>query len=771
MGVGEEGNEPGTGLGGALVGARSRAGLSQEELAQRAGMSVRAIRDIERGRVRSPQRRTVEALGAALELNEEEREHFLRVALGRRASWWGAGAGAPDDVPTVEGLPPPALHDELSGRDGELEQVLAWIGEASRTAPDGSNRVIAVSGPPGIGKTALAITVAARTATEFPDGCFFLDLRGIDEQPVPLADAVTRVLRAVGLPVHRLPASLDERLDLLRAVLQDRRVLLILDNAGEEAQVRPLLPVGAGSVAVVTSRRALTGLSGARHLSLDVLDPDGGLDLLRRILGPDRMDAEPGAAARLVELCGRLPLALRIVGDRLVVRPGWHLADLADRLADESRRLSLLTAGDVQVRAACLISYRQLGSRARRVYRRLSLGPSEEFAVAQVAVLVGVPEVDVEGVLEELTDRSLLQPGSRAGRYRLHNLLRLFARERLDAEESPQQVRDCEDRMLRWLLARATESALALDVERAPNVEAGPDRAEAVRRAFGWLERERDNWLAAAWAAPGRGMDEELLAFALAMHWYSDTAVGSLPWADLFGLGVAAARALGREDEELALLNFVAWALYADWRLDEALDRLEHVRAWAERRGDALQECWAHGYTTRVLNRLARPREALAHGARATELAGAVPGAAVRHYALTGYAEALSGVGRPQVAAGLFEQVLADFEKPAGRFTQEYAVSGVSMTLIRYAQTLVELDRWAEAGDALERARRGLASVPGYAYVEAVAAFRSGEVYRHLGDERADAAFREALDRFTEMVDPQMQARARQMLLQHRTGL
>ncbi len=761
-------------FGALVVRLRSARGLGQEQLAERAGMSVRAIRDIERGRVRSPQRRSAQALATAFALDGAARAQFLREAAAGRTSRLGPAAGAPRSAAGsatagsggARGEPRvgpehlwalPVGPTRLSGRDRELAELRAWAEEVTGQDHDAARPAASVHGQPGVGKTSLAVEAARALGARFPDGCLFLDLRGTDDRPPAPAEVLERLLRGLGVPESRLPSTVEERSSLLRVLLRRRRVLLVLDNVSDERQIRPVLPSGPPSAALITSRRALVGLDGVRHLSLDVLSGDGSLRLLRRIVGSDRVDAEPEAASLLARLCGHLPLALRIVGNRLAVRPRWSLAHLADRLADEERRLTVLSAGDLEVRAAFHLSYRPLAPDIRRVFRRLSLLAGAEFGVETGAALVDAAAEDVESVFEGLVDSGLLQTGREPGRYRLHDLLRLFARERLAAEEPAARVREAEDRLTRWLLTRATETGSLLDVERRVT------HSEA-QSAFQWLEREREHWIAAARTAAARGRHAELVPFARAMHWYSDGTVARVPWDELFGDGVAAARALGSEEDEVVLLNFLGWAQKTYGNLTDAQQTLAQAVALARRIGQPGEEAWARAYTARVLVVLGRPAEAVEHGVAARRLAAEVGLLTAEHYAAASQASALSALGRHEEALRLYRETGEDYRQTQGQLTQEHAATGEAFMLLRAAGSLAALGRWSEAVETLVRARKGIAMLRAYDEWGAEAAFDEGVARHHLGDADAVECFRDSLEVFIALGNPDGQARARAAL-------
>ncbi|MFE7836411.1 BTAD domain-containing putative transcriptional regulator [Streptomyces sp. NPDC057474] len=362
-------------------------------------------------------------------------------------------------TPRPVSLLPPAIGD-FTGREEELAQVVEVLTGEREAMP-----VVVVSGAAGVGKSALAVQAAHRVAGDYPDGQLYAELHGFSE-PVPPAEVLGRLLRALGADP---PEDTAERGDLFRSLVAGRRILLVLDDANGEAQIRPLLPGSATCGVLVTSRARLGGLVGALRTDLDVLDDARGLELLTRVTGPERTPDDPrerAAARRIVELCGGLPLALRIAGARLATRRHWTPSVLAERLADEHRRLDELSVGDLEVRAGLGLSYQALDECARRVLRRIATLGSADVAVWTVAALSGTPEDEAEEILERLLDAQLINcPGTdQVGqpRYRLHDLVRVYAAERAEAEDPVGDRTAAVGRALTaglWLMDRVTEAA------------------------------------------------------------------------------------------------------------------------------------------------------------------------------------------------------------------------------------------------------------------------------------------------------------------------
>lgn len=408
----------------------------------------------------------------------------------------GAGIGSPPEVVPLPraslSLLPPAISD-FTGRARQLAEVDALLSGGPREAMP----IAVVSGPGGIGKSAFAVQVAHRLADAYPDGQLYAELHGFAD-PVPPGEVLSRLLRALGAEP---PEGLAERGDLFRSLVARRRILLVLDDAGSEAQVRPLLPGGASCGVLITSRARLAGLDGARLTQLNVLDVELGIELLGRIAGDAQVGREPEAARRIVDLCGGLPLALRIAGARLATRSHWTPHRLAERLADERRRLDELAVGDLEVRSGLGLSYDALDAPARTALRRLGLLGASDVAPWVPAALLDAPEA--EDVVEQLIDAQLLHftgtdPAGQP-RFGLHDLVRVYAVERAEAEDSHAERAAALGRALGgwlWLTGRATAAAPSGEVVLHSPRTLWPVADRAAEAALAdparWFEAESD---------------------------------------------------------------------------------------------------------------------------------------------------------------------------------------------------------------------------------------------------------------------------------------
>jgi tetratricopeptide (TPR) repeat protein/DNA-binding XRE family transcriptional regulator len=524
---------------------RQASGLTQDGLSERAGVSVRTICDLECGRRKRPYPQTVRLLAEALGLQGPQLDEFVRLSGRSMGLPRGDGhmrpvhadsepeadamTGRPGDAPVPRQLPMTVSH--FTGRVAELETLSGMLGEAS-----GARTVVisALSGTAGVGKTAVAVQWAHEVAEHFPGGQLYVNLRGYDPgEPVAATDALAGFLRALGVPGPDVPDGAEERSVLYRSTLAGRRMLLVLDNARDSEQVRPLLPGDHSCAVVITSRDALTGLvarDGARRLDLDLLSISDAIDLLRSLIG-GRVEAEPQAAVAMADRCCRLPLALRIAAEMAAARPSSSLADLADELADGQQRLDVLAAGgDVRaaVRTVFSWSYRHLDPAAAQVFRVLGAHPGTLWDAHAVAALAGSTPAQASQVLEVLRRAYLVEPAGR-GCYTQHDLLRAYARELTACTDSPAERRAAQARLTGYYLRAAGTAMDALfpaERHRRPRLADSavpfpgpPDDAVAARA---WLDAERANLVAIAELAAGHGWREQACDLAAVLHRYLD---------------------------------------------------------------------------------------------------------------------------------------------------------------------------------------------------------------------------------------------------------
>ncbi|MEV0236260.1 BTAD domain-containing putative transcriptional regulator [Nonomuraea sp. NPDC050786] len=431
---------------------------------------------------------------------------------------------------------PPDIADFV-GRQAELSSAVEALCPGQATASGGAVRtaptlpLCVISGQAGVGKTALAVHVAHRLRRDFPDGQLYIKLRGEDNRPTDPEEALARLLRMLGIDGAAVPAGLEERAELYRGRLADRRYLVVLDDAADEGQLTPLLPGTPGCAVLITSRRRLTALPAARMIELPVMPHGEALELLRHVIGAGRAAGAPGEAGRLVQLCGGLPLAVRIAGAKLAARPHWGLDQLVTRLSDARGRLHGLTHGSLSVRDGLAVDHRDLDPAARRLFRLLGLLEAPDFAAWAAAALLDLPHTEAEDLLEQLVDVRLLDVAGRdrtgQARFRFHDLTRAYARERAKADEPEDERLAAVRRALSaWLaLTRQAHLRWCGGEHRVPRVRSihwspGPETTERlVRDPLAWVDAERAGIVAAVSQSEALGAYELCSELAsAAMH-------------------------------------------------------------------------------------------------------------------------------------------------------------------------------------------------------------------------------------------------------------
>ncbi|MFC0627918.1 ATP-binding protein [Kribbella deserti] len=726
-----------------LRAARLRSGLTQEEIAERSGVSVRAISDIERGRVRAPQPRTVEALADAARLTPDERRFLTQTAKSARSR---AAEIAPW-VAAAQCEPPAGLNDFV-GRTDELATLTALAAAAGHAAEGAAAQPVAVlTGPPGVGKSSLAVRAGRSLASGFPGGCLYVDLAEPGE-----GAALRRLLGALGVGTAEIPPSPADQGRLYRAMLARRPALVLIDNAFDEAQVRPLLATGPGSFTIITSRRVLSGLEGAVWLPLGPFTTTEAADLLATIVGQDRMSAEAGTAEQIAQLCGHLPLALRIAGNRLASRPLWSLGHFVAQLSET--RLGGLEAGDLRVVAAFTVSYRQLSGPAALVFRRLALLTGDQLSAEVAAVLADLPIGTARRAVEELADFSLIEPVGSDGGYRVHSLLALFASECLADEESPAEAEATSRRLTGWLLRSATAAGncfLPAVLQPGPPAPPGPAMAfESRHTALDWLHRHRADWLAALRrAAPDDAWSTEVLALTDAMHWYSDLGVLPEIWPEVFQLGVDVARRLGDRAAEAVQLNLLGWAVgvLLEQR-EEGLRLHREALAAAKEAGDLVEEGWALFYLATLERITGGTGAAAALAALSAERFGAAPEPLGQHIAWSLVASLEQARGETAAALAIHRRVVEYFRRPEHEPADGTGAVLLGHRLLAYGASLARSQQWAEAMTAYREAIE-LFRAAGMRSGEARARFGVGDALAGSGDL---PAARDELEAATEML-------------------
>ena len=688
-------------LGQMLRRLRQAADLTLEALSAASGVSDRTISDIERGAARGPQHRTVVAVVDALRPSPADRAALLRAAReGRRRS----------RAEPAWRLPLPRGVGDFTGREPELARLRSVLAPGGTDAPDHATSprelsvapVVVVTGPPGYGKTTLAIRAAQILHGAF-DEVLFLQASGGPDGPNTPGDVGSRLVRA--LTGTAAPSASDP--GQLRALLAERRVLVVLDDVATEPVVRAVLPGRGRSAVLVTSRSSLAGLENVSRVPVGRMEAADARALLARI-APEG-EADPKGLDRVAQLCDAVPLALRIAGNRLASRPGWTASGLADRLERPERRLDTLVAGDLQVRAAIDVSHDQLRPAASDLFHRLALVDGSTFGAGLATLLAGITRDDVEEGLDDLLTLSLIQPADR-DRFALHDLLRVYACERLTADVGPQA--------LARLHEVTDEEVLATTVRAGRWFEPGHLGARSQQpggaiplatadEAHSWLVEESDTWLSAMRRAAAAGRHERVVEVAESMHWFSGLWTWWAHWHEVYSLSVAAAQALGDAATVATHLGYLAWA-YVYCQGDPAAGEAVARRAQrvAENVGDPALEAW--GWFYRAWAELAQHRgsDALDSVRNATRLFLEADDREGTPQALQLEASALSMLGRRDAAVATLRDVVArardPLTKPRGQVAEFTALSALSSI----ARLGVEAEDWGSvlgpAGEAID---------------------------------------------------------------------
>ena len=720
---------------------RRSAGLSQEELASRSGLSIRAIANLEHGRTRWPHPDSVRRLADGLELRGQARAEFIS-AVGRRlvqapATRGGAvPQGRPGRDDSAQDVPRQLLGPvrQFVGRDGELAALSGLLDQADTAAP--TMLISAIGGTAGVGKTALAIRWAHQVADRFPDGQLYVNLRGYDPgQAIPATDALAGFLRALGVPGQDIPAGVEERAARFRSLLAGRRMLVVLDNAGQVEQVRPLLPGTPGCVTVVTSRDALPGLvarDGAIRLELDLLPMPEAVGLLRVLIGA-RVDAEPEAAAELAVLCARLPLALRVAAELAAARPAASLAALAGELAGQ-RRLDLLDAGGdprAGIRSVFSWSYRHLDAETARAFRLLGLHPGPDITVPAAASLAGITPAHARQAMRNLTAAYLVTEHA-PGRYSLHDLLRGYAAEQAAEQEPQTERRAALERMLDHYLQTTGTAALLLNPSREP-VTLSPPRPGVIpehldgdQQALAWCEAEFEVLLGvASLAAETRtGACAWQLPWTMADfldrrgHWHE--------WAVMQRTALTAAVRLGDTAGQAMTRRLLAHACVRLARYDEAGTQLTECLKLYRQLGDHFGEGRIHQSLGGVAERQGRHADALRHAEQALALHQATGDLAMQATALNNVGWCHGRLGAYQQAETFCRQALALRLQLGDRLGEAHTWD--SLGYIEH-----QLGNLTDAADCHHRALDIFRDL-GDRYEEAQMLTHLGDVHRTAGD-------------------------------------
>ncbi|MDQ3790375.1 MAG: tetratricopeptide repeat protein, partial [Actinomycetota bacterium] len=632
----------------------------------------------------------------------------------------------------------PATIADFTGRQGQLAEITHVLGGRRGETEAYGMRIVSISGKGGVGKSTLALRAAHELRDAYPDGHLYGDLEGAGSDEDRVRGVLARFLRALGVDGNAMPDDDEERGDLYRSRVANKKVLVVLDGATDESQVIPLLPAGPGCAVIVTSRTRLSGLPGALQIAIDVFDSDHSLQLLATIAGADRVRTEEEPARELVELCGGLPLAIRIAGARLASRAHWRVDMLVNRLRDNVRRLDELSFRGLVLRTNISQSYEALEPVGQRLFRLFALVTTPDFPGWIAAPLLDIDPFDAVEVVESLVDAQLLDTVRYPGeglRYRFHDLIRVFATEQLDTAESAQERTAAVERLVGAWLARAEHAhrkeyggdytilhGTAPRWSRAPELE----EADEMGNQIEWLERERRSLVSAVRLAADNGMAEAAWDLTLtsvtlfqAKGYFDD-------WRDTVTRALAAAENAGNERGRAAMLYSLG-SMYAQQqnRLDEAercsTAALEIFERLADEHGCAL--------ALRNLATLDRMR----HGTAATMARYELALAKMRAVGdMVGQAHTLQHMAKMCIDEGDADRALALLEAALARCREVGYLRGEAQVLNRFAELHLLVNQVEEAHQALNRVLLIVRDI-GDRIGEAHALYRLGVVRQRSG--------------------------------------
>ncbi|WP_177226145.1 AfsR/SARP family transcriptional regulator [Actinacidiphila rubida] len=581
-----------------------------------------------------------------------------------------AGAGRPG---RWVDLPRDAGH--FTGRAAEVARVAAAVGRG----------VCAIDGMAGVGKTTLAVHVAQRLAERCPDARLYVDLHGHTpgRPPVTAAAALERLLLAVGVPGERIPAAEEDRAALWRARLAGQRALLVLDNAVDTGQVRPLLPGSVSCLVLVTSRRRLTGLDASVSLSLGVLPLEEAQALFAAVAGPERVAAEPAAAEAVVRACGLLPLAVQIAAARLRHRPAWTVAHLRDRLAVEERRLDELAAEDRSVEAAFALSYRALDAAERRMFRLLGVFPGAVVGLDAAAALCGLDVVAADRLLQGLVDCQLLDE-PHPGRYRLHDLLRAYAARECGRTDGDADRRAALGRLVGFYLATVDGAEQLLRPQRLDRADAAPPGAGVAfadrAAALAWLDAERAVFAPLIGAAARDGRDRQAWQLARCLWGFFEARGHWTDWIACHELALPSARLLGDRLAQARLLVGLGVAEHHLRHYESAVGRYRAALALMREAGFRNGEAGVLTNLGNTLRRMGRTAEAIDCQEQSLATCQAVADQAGESIALANLGDLYRDAGRLRQSLDVQEQALAMFRKWGERRWEGSVLDGLART-------------------------------------------------------------------------------------------
>ncbi|NSC22285.1 tetratricopeptide repeat protein [Streptomyces albus subsp. chlorinus] len=708
------------------------------------------------------------------------------------------------DEPSAEGKPAvtrpaqlPATVADFTGRASFVAELGDQLAQADGTVM----AVSAVAGIGGVGKTTLAIHVAHAAADRFPDGQLYVDLQGAGASPADPEAVLGSFLRALGVADSDIPSGVVDRAALFRSLLAGRRVLALLDNARDAAQVRPLLPGTAGCAALVTSRVRMVDLAGAHLVDLDVMSPDEALALFTRIVGEERVLSEREAAMDVVAACGFLPLAIRIAAARLSARRTWTVSVLAAKLADERRRLDELQAGDQAVKATFELGYGQLDPEQSRAFRLLGLAEGPDISLDAAAALLDRTPEEAEDVLESLVDTSLLESAA-PRRYRFHDLVRLFARACAERDEQPPS--ECEaalGRLLDFYLATARNvHALERPEERLVD-HLEPTEHEGLgfpgqTAAIDWLFSESACFLACARQLGTGATLRKAVDLLMAAGALGESGANIRQYEQAAQALKEAAQADGNAHAEARARSVLTGLHLTSGDFDAAADQARAAEVLGTADGDPISRSYALNDQGIVANYQGRYEEAKHFLSQALEAFRAQDNKIAAASALGNLSRASTWLGETEEAIALAEQAvaihagvgismrranslyalgialteagrLAEAERHLGEaldiFQQSRQRLWEGMAYFRLGEVQLAAERPAQAAALAEQAIAILRSVGG-PWRRANALMLLGRSLEAIGHQRrAQACWREALEQYERLGSPEAEA-ARELL-------
>ncbi|MGA5132008.1 AfsR/SARP family transcriptional regulator [Streptomyces olivoreticuli] len=594
----------------------------------------------------------------------------------------------------------PATVSDFTGR-------AAFVDELSDQLSTAEGRIMAVSavaGIGGVGKTTLAVHVAHAARNHFPDGQLYVDLQGAGPVPAEPEAVLGSFLRALGIPDASIPDGLQERAALFRTTLDGRRVLALLDNARDAAQIRPLLPGTEGCAALVTSRARMVDLAGAHLVDLDVMSPDEALVLFTRIVGHERVNAERDAAMDVVAACGFLPLAIRIAASRLAARRTWTVSVLARKLADERRRLDELRAGDLAVKATFELGYGQLEPAQARAFRLLGLADGPDISLAAASAVLDLDADATEELLESLVDTSLLESAA-PGRYRFHDLVRLYARACAERDEQPPAERCAAmSRLLDFYLVTAAGAYVLerpgdqLLAHLAPTTHPGLTFSDGAA-ASDWLFAEAGCLLACVRQQAGAGGDtlRRAVDLLLAAKDLAESGADSRQYEQAATALLAAACEAGDTRSEGRARTVLAHVDRIGGRFEQADEHGRLAMLLGRACGDAIPCCYAANYRGIIAIYEHRYKDAelyLGQSLAAFRADGNRPGEAS---ALSNLARVRLDTGRVVSGVELAEQALALYHEIGASWRVANGLYALGVALTHAGRYEEALNRLSEA--------------------------------------------------------------------------